>query len=610
MIEMLLESPLEEWQASDLRDAGECAREMVDLINRVLDLAKLQAGPLQLEGLPLCLPRVAQHAVALAAQDPCARGLQAHAASNTLVGDVTFHVWCAAPPLQQGPHATSSQPTTPCLTTSRPTTPPPTTSRPTTPCLTTSRPTTPPPTTSRPTTPCLTTSRPTTPPPTTSRPTTPCLTTSRPTTPPPTTSRPTTPCLTTSRPTTPPPTTSRPTTPCLTTSRPTTPPPTTSRPTTPCLTTSRPTTPPPTTSRPTTPCLTTSRPTIPPPTTSRPTTPQSSSSRPATPRFQCSSTPLSSLPPKPTSWQPPPALKISQAPQNSRTHLTPPASPAPQTPRTPPFSPAPAALHSSRSPPVARTPPLSPAPAALHAPTAWQQQAACVRSFPPDTRLVCTLQHLSAPLGSLSAQAEIQGERLLAGLGGLGGAGWLAALGLSKEWGGGRGGRETCVGEQQNTGVESGGDGQVESGEGGRLEREVTAWVEGVCRARGAEASCVGERQNTGVGSGEGGRLEREVAAWLEGACKARGEGEWMVVMACEDTGGGIPPEEMRWVLDPYGGDPHHSTCSPAAADDAADDTDGVNGADSGGKRSNSKKQRRVAVSEAIPECIRAYVRA
>ncbi|CAI5941925.1 unnamed protein product [Closterium sp. NIES-65] len=35
--EMLLESPLEEWQAADRRDAGECARETVDLINRVLE---------------------------------------------------------------------------------------------------------------------------------------------------------------------------------------------------------------------------------------------------------------------------------------------------------------------------------------------------------------------------------------------------------------------------------------------------------------------------------------------------------------------------------------------------------------------------------------------
>ncbi|CAI5964817.1 unnamed protein product [Closterium sp. NIES-65] len=93
--------PLEEWQAADRRDAGECARETVDLINRVLecvdaprvplrevagsrpegcgecaretvdlincvlDLAKLQAGRLQLEALPLFLPRLVQQAVCL-----------------------------------------------------------------------------------------------------------------------------------------------------------------------------------------------------------------------------------------------------------------------------------------------------------------------------------------------------------------------------------------------------------------------------------------------------------------------------------------------------------------------------------------------------------------
>ncbi|CAI5953303.1 unnamed protein product [Closterium sp. NIES-64] len=72
---------------------------------------------------------------------------------------------------------------------------------------------------------------------------------------------------------------------------------------------------------------------------------------------------------------------------------------------------------------------------------------------------------------------------------------------------------------------------------GGRLEREVAAWVDGPCRARGAEASCVGERQNTNMESGGDGRLEREVAAWAEGACRARGEGEWMVVMVSAKEG-------------------------------------------------------------------------
>ncbi|CAI5941923.1 unnamed protein product [Closterium sp. NIES-64] len=84
---MLLESPLEKWQAADLRDAGECARETVDLINCVLDLAKLQAGRLQLEALPLFLPRLVQQAVMLAAQDACTRGLEG--LPEVLMGDPT-----------------------------------------------------------------------------------------------------------------------------------------------------------------------------------------------------------------------------------------------------------------------------------------------------------------------------------------------------------------------------------------------------------------------------------------------------------------------------------------------------------------------------------------
>ncbi|CAI7735347.1 unnamed protein product [Closterium sp. NIES-53] len=154
---------------------------------------------------------------------------------------------------------------------------------------------------------------------------------------------------------------------------------------------------------------------------------------------------------------------------------------------------------------------------------------------------MCTPQNQAAPLGSDSAKAESHGGRLVAGLGGLGrmaglgglggmgGLGGLAGLSLLGGCGKGRGAGTKCVGERQKAGVESGRDGGV--------ERE------------------------------KGGQLEREVAAWVEDACRARGEGEWMVVMACEDMGGGIPPEEMRWVLDPFGGDLHHSTCSSAADD-------------------------------------------
>ncbi|GJP41188.1 hypothetical protein CLOM_g865 [Closterium sp. NIES-68] len=62
MTEELLESALEEWQRADLRDARACAGETVDLINCVLDLAKLQAGRLHLETLPCCLRRIAHEA--------------------------------------------------------------------------------------------------------------------------------------------------------------------------------------------------------------------------------------------------------------------------------------------------------------------------------------------------------------------------------------------------------------------------------------------------------------------------------------------------------------------------------------------------------------------
>ncbi|CAI7796774.1 unnamed protein product, partial [Closterium sp. NIES-54] len=64
MIEELLDSPLEEWQYEDLRVARSCAGETVELINRVLDLAKLQAGRLQLETLPCCLRRIVHEAAA------------------------------------------------------------------------------------------------------------------------------------------------------------------------------------------------------------------------------------------------------------------------------------------------------------------------------------------------------------------------------------------------------------------------------------------------------------------------------------------------------------------------------------------------------------------
>ncbi|CAI5482547.1 unnamed protein product [Closterium sp. Yama58-4] len=129
MIEELLESSLEEWQRADLVDARVCAGETVELINRVLDLAKLQAGRLQLETLPCCLRRIVREATAFAPGknipvtfhvddnvpetllgDPT-RLLQvmaeivASAMNNTATGHITIHLWCIPPP-----HVTTTPP--------------------------------------------------------------------------------------------------------------------------------------------------------------------------------------------------------------------------------------------------------------------------------------------------------------------------------------------------------------------------------------------------------------------------------------------------------------------------------------------------------------------
>ncbi|CAI5474111.1 unnamed protein product, partial [Closterium sp. Yama58-4] len=129
MIEELLESPLEEWQRADLVDARACAGETVELINRVLDLAKLQAGRLQLETLPCCLRRIVREATTFAPGktlpvtfhvddsvpetlygDPT-RILQvmaelvASAMNNTATGHITIRVSCIPPP-----HAASTPP--------------------------------------------------------------------------------------------------------------------------------------------------------------------------------------------------------------------------------------------------------------------------------------------------------------------------------------------------------------------------------------------------------------------------------------------------------------------------------------------------------------------
>ncbi|GJP41186.1 hypothetical protein CLOM_g863 [Closterium sp. NIES-68] len=331
MIEELLESALEEWQRADLRDARACAEETVDLINRVLDLAKLQAGRLQLETLPCCLRRIAHKAIALVACDAQIKELQvtchvdegvpgvlmgdptrlaqvigeltAHAKSNTMAGHVTFHVCCIPPP-------------------------------------------------------------------------------------------------------------------------------------------------------------------------------------------------------------PPPPASINCFNLHGASTTAPPSH----------------ASHDFNASPPSPAPPAS---------SAWQQLAACVRRFPPPTRLACLPQRLPASHGSRAgagAAIRLGGEKGLIGLMG-------------------------CVKHS--------------------------------CRRVAAAAGMSDEREERGEQGEEAqaghGRLEKEVREWVEGACRAREEGEWMVVMACEDTGGGIPPEEMQWVLDPHG-DSHHSSAVDGGGGDASDGCDGGDGDSQGVK--------------------------
>ncbi|GJP36347.1 hypothetical protein CLOM_g20863 [Closterium sp. NIES-68] len=365
MIDVVLESALEEWQRADLRDASACAGETVHLINRVLDLAKLQAGRLQLEAVPCCLPRIAHDAIALAAQDASSKGLivtchvdpsvpevlmgdptrlaqvvgelTAHAVSSTLSGHVAFHLWCIAP----RPH------------TPRPHTPP---------------------------------------------------------------------------------------------------------------------------------------------------APPSSDYATATP----SHTP-----------------------------------------------------HSCHSSQASRAPPAPP-PA-----SAWHQLAACVRRFPPPTRLACTPQPLAASQGGGAGRGEREGGR------GVGGRKSKRRWGVGEGWGGRGGVSEGAEHRGGVAGVWGNGMGATSLVEAqGVLQQGRHGASTRI--ARTGDAAPTGNASSSVKGRGGGGRLEREVAAWVEGACRARGEGEWMVVMACEDTSGGIPPEEMQWVLDPDGHSPHPPQASAAAAAAAA----------------------------------------
>ncbi|CAI5520932.1 unnamed protein product [Closterium sp. Naga37s-1] len=108
MIEELLDSGLEEWQRAYLVDARACAGEKVELINRVLDLAKLQAGRLQLETLPCCLRRIVSEAIAAVELIAPGKNLKASAMNNTSAGYITIRLWCISPP-----HAAESTPSIP-----------------------------------------------------------------------------------------------------------------------------------------------------------------------------------------------------------------------------------------------------------------------------------------------------------------------------------------------------------------------------------------------------------------------------------------------------------------------------------------------------------------
>ncbi|CAI5994574.1 unnamed protein product [Closterium sp. NIES-65] len=152
--------------------------------------------------------------------------------------------------------------------------------------------------------------------------------------------------------------------------------------------------------------------------------------------------------------------------------------------------------------------------------SAWHQLAGCVRRFPPPTRLVCHPQRPSA------SQVGSVGK------------------GVGRWWG--RGGREGRGGGGKVGARGEPRGGVVEAKEVDSASRACGQACEQVCSRDGMNSAGEGETQ------GWCGRLE-EVREWVEGACAVREEGEWMVVVACEDTSGGIPPEELRWVLDPYG---------------------------------------------------------
>ncbi|CAI5528697.1 unnamed protein product [Closterium sp. Naga37s-1] len=204
------------------------------------------------------------------------------------------------------------------------------------------------------------------------------------------------------------------------------------------------------------------------------------------------------------------------------------------TPTTPPAATPTGATQSPAS--------AEPAPAS----SAWHQLAGCVRRFPPPTRLVC---HPQQPPASQVGAVGKEGGRWW-GRGRLqerGGAGKVGAHGEPR----GGGGKVGARGEPRGGGVEA-----------KEVEGTSQACGQACSQDSMGSADCTAEERQV-----EDGRLEEEVREWVEGACAAREEGEWMVVVACEDTGGGIPPEELRWVLDPHGESCH-------SMDDSEEDGD------------------------------------
>ncbi|CAI5466185.1 unnamed protein product [Closterium sp. Yama58-4] len=239
---------------------------------------------------------------------------------------------------------------------------------------------------------------------------------------------------------------------------------------------------------------------------------------------------------------PPPSPHVSASCFNLPCASAPAAAPAPS--RDPPCR-APHSHASSR--------------ASNHLPSgspAWHQLSACVRRFPPATHLARFRQHLVATTkGAGQAEGASEAPQIFRRL--------KNRL------------RQHLVATTKDAGQAEGTSEAPQKASLARFTRSLQrlgASVMGASGMGGSNGASVGEEGEEAEGGSGHGRLEEEVREWVEGACEAREEGEWMVVMACEDSGGGIPPEELRWVLDPHG-DSHHAPSH--AADDAVAPADG-----------------------------------